>query len=80
MRTGIKKITTKMKMLMLIMIPSGWELEPGRSVMLVKIMTSPMCTGVFVCAGGKPPCCTHCSAVLFLTHLPSVFFFFVCTD
>uniref|UniRef100_A0A8C4IEM6 Protein kinase C n=1 Tax=Dicentrarchus labrax TaxID=13489 RepID=A0A8C4IEM6_DICLA len=38
----------------------------GRSVMVVKIMTSSMCTGVFVCAGGKPPCCTHCSAVLFL--------------
>lgn len=38
----------------------------------MKIMTSSMCTGVFVCAGGKPPCCTRSSAVLFLTDLLSV--------
>lgn len=43
------------------------------SVLLVKIMTSSMCTGVFVLPGGKLPCCTHCSAVLFLTVLLSVF-------
>lgn len=41
-------------------------------MMVLKIMTSSMCTGVFVCAGGKPPCCTYCSAVLFLTDLLSV--------
>ncbi len=35
-------------------------------------MTSSMCTGVFVWAGGKPPWCAHCSAVLFLTDLLSV--------
>lgn len=57
-------IVIKMVLLTLIMI---WVAE--RSVMLLKIMTSSMCTGVFVCAGGKPPCCTHCSAVLFLTDL-----------
>uniref|UniRef100_I3KFW0 Protein kinase C n=1 Tax=Oreochromis niloticus TaxID=8128 RepID=I3KFW0_ORENI len=44
----------------------------GRSVILVKIMTSCMCTGVFVCAGGLPPCHTHCSVVLFLADLLSV--------
>lgn len=32
-------------------------------------------TGVFVCAGGKSPCCTHCSAVLFLTDLLTVSLF-----
>lgn len=61
------RIEIKMLMLMLIMM---WVV--GKSVMVVKIMTSSMCTGVFVCAGGKPPRCTHCSAVLFLTDLLSV--------
>lgn len=34
--------------------------------MLVEIMTSSMCTGGFVCAGGEAPCCTH-RTLLFLT-------------
>ena len=66
------EIEIVIKMLTLMLIMMRWM---GRSVIVVKIMSSSMCAGVFVCAGGKPHCCTHCSAMLFLTDLLSVSLF-----